>query len=104
MIQKYEIDGTAWVAITSAGESGSCWVSLESNNLLGACRIYHSSTAVPTLDDIELGYPVYIPKGTNTKVSFSADDTSDIYYAIVDNPLGSCTLIVDSVGPYTEGE
>jgi len=98
MIQKYEIDGTAWVAITSAGESGSCWVSLDSDGIVGTCRIFHSDTVVPDLDDIELGYPVYIPRGTNTKVSFSAGSTGDIYYAIVDNPLGSCNLIVDSAG------
>lgn len=96
-MQKYEINGAEWTAITEAGESGSCWVSLDSTGRLGTCRIYHSDTAAPTLDEIDLGYPVYIPKGTNTKVNFSADNSNDIYYAIVDNAEGECTLVVDSL-------
>lgn len=98
MIKKYTITNEDWTAITTAGESGSCWLSLDAQNINGICRMYHSDTEVPDEDFIELGYPVYIPRGSNQKVTFSADNSNDIYYAIMDKENSSTTLIVDAIG------
>ncbi len=56
MISHYDIDGSAWVQITNAGESGTCWL-VDNVEGDGNCRIYHSTTP-PSLDDKIYGYPV----------------------------------------------
>ena len=81
-IVKHTITDTAWVAITSAGQSGSAWFdeNTQDNGMSSDVRIVHGAT-VPTDEDIEKGKRVYVPEHNNDVVILSADNHLDIFYA-----------------------
>jgi len=83
MITPYTIDATAWTAISTAGQAGTCWV--ESVTCGGGkLRIYHSTLGVPALSVKDQGYPLWVPNKNFDAAQLEPDDANDIFYAIAD--------------------
>jgi len=90
----YTISGTAWTVITISGQTGTCWLNDPITN--GNCVIYHSSS-IPDTSKKVYGKKVYKSTKNNDVCIIDSDNTTDIYYAMVDNESGSGTIIVDVV-------
>ena len=94
MITQHEITGTAWVAISGAGESGTCWIeSATTGN--AKIRLYHSTLGVPDLSKKSHGYPIFMPNSNFDAVQLKADGVTDVYYAICDDVNTKVLLNVD---------
>lgn len=99
MITKYTITNTAWTAISSAGEQGSCWLSEDGEDFSGTVdiRVINSATGTPTDADLTLAKRVYKPNGNTDVLSISADSASDIFYARAKNSGDQAALLVDVI-------
>jgi hypothetical protein len=103
-LESYTInnDGT-WVQITSAGEGGSIWPSEEMDyrTTLGMdIRVWHTSEGTDPNTDSETALTqsrrLYPTRYDNSNIfSFSADGTSDIYWAYLAN--GAEVIVVADV-------
>jgi len=97
MIAQYSINSTAWTAITTAGDSGTCWLDEQDDGAAGDVdvRIWHGSA--PSDSDVTKGKRVYKPRGNNDMMVIGADDASDIYYARCATPGATATISVDAL-------
>lgn len=98
-IQQYTITGSAWTAITTAGQSGSCWLDAEDDGAKGQVdvRLFHSDAGEPAAAKVTEGYPVRRPVGNRDQVSITADNVSDIFYARCFSADAEAILTVDVV-------
>ena len=99
MITQYPLDSTAWVAISAAGQGGSCWLDEDNDGAGGRVevRLYHSDAGVPALAKATEGKQVYKPMGNKDTLPFTADNASDVYYAICVNPGDTAIISSDVV-------
>lgn len=99
MITKKEITGTAFIAITTAGQSGSCWLGHDDSDFEGTgdVRVYHADDGLPDVTKKAEGLRAYKPKGNGDVLLLSADNSSDIFYAICNDTDGKADLMVDVV-------
>lgn len=99
MITQKNITGTAWLAVTAAGKSGSCWLDEDDDGVGGVVdvRIYHSDAGEPAADKTTEGKRIYKPAANNDVCIISADNASDIYYAKCRNANDTAILTVDIV-------
>jgi len=95
MITQYSISSTGWTAITTAGDSGSCWLDEQNDGAAGDVdvRIWHGS--VPGDAEITKGKRVYRSNANNDIMTITADDASDVYYAICATAGSTATISVD---------
>ena len=85
------VSGIAWTPITTTGQSGSCW--LGTNIEKGSVMIDHST--VSGMDcSFSKAYPLYREYGA--KLSFTADNLADIYYARCIDGGTSVVISVDA--------
>lgn len=96
MITQYTITNSAWTAISTVGQSGTCWVekTLKGGNSL---RLYHSNIGVPGLDKITHGYPMWRPNKNFDAVQLVPDDSVDVFYAIAEGEGSEFLLTVDVI-------
>ncbi len=96
MIEPYSVYSTAWVAISTAGKSGSCWLNETNEGQAGTadCRIVHA-TSTPVGDELDYAKRVYKPSTNNDVMILTADSTSDIFYARCVNSGDAVVLIAD---------
>lgn len=99
-ITSYTITNSAWTAITTAGQEGSCWLSEDEDGQSavgkGDIRIFNTA-GVPTDADLLLGKRVYKPSGNTDVLTISADSGSDVFYARAKNSGDEAVLLVDVV-------
>ena len=87
MIKNYTVGNTP-VAITTAGQSGTCWLSeYENTDVSIDCRIFQNSTA-----NKELSKRLFTPKSNNDLMIISADNENTVFYAVV-NTIGKTAVI-----------
>jgi hypothetical protein len=89
----YSINGTAWTAITTAGQSGYCWLNQPASGG-GRCMIYHA-VSIPETSLVSYGRPLFLSTKNNDSLPINADTTSDIYYGMMSDVDGTATIIVD---------
>jgi len=88
----YNITGTEWTAISTVGQSGSCWLNKSPVN--GRCMVYHADS-VPNTNLVEYGKSCFVSTKNHDILTITADSTSDIFYAMMDAPTATATIIVD---------
>ena len=89
-----ELIGSAWGAITTAGQSGTCWIGEDKANR-GGVVLFHSTTGVPPGAKLAEGYKM--PNDRGNIVPITADGGTDVFYARCQNVDETATLIVDVV-------
>lgn len=96
MIVQTAIDSTDWVAITSAGDSGTVWLDEQDDGAAGQVevRLFHQDTK-PTAGDVTKGKRLFKPRGNDDVLEFAADNTTDILWAICANSGDTATVSVD---------
>lgn len=92
-ITQFDVVGSAWTAITSAGQSGTCWLKPDATR--GVIALFHSDSGVPSDDDLDSAYQMLDNK--HNIVSIVADNASDVFYARCTNDEDTEPLIVDVV-------
>jgi hypothetical protein len=90
MTTRYTIGNTP-VAITSAGQSGSCWLDEKGDTQSTEIFIYHSGKTVAD------GKRVYTSKSNTDLLTLSADSGTDFFYAVKTGSGVDGTLIVDVI-------
>lgn len=92
MITQYTITDSAWTAISTAGQSGTCWVDDDFDGCTTDpdIRIYHA-TSEPTSIAATVGKRVMRPKFNSDVLVLDADGTTDIFYARA--MKGKCGMI-----------
>ena len=96
MIVQKAITGTAWTALTTAGQSCSCWLDEQDDGAAGKVdvRIFHNTSA-PGDADVTKGKRLYKPLGNTDVTVFTADSISDVLYARCANAGDTATVSVD---------
>jgi hypothetical protein len=96
MIAQFTITSSAWVAISSAGQSGAAWLDegSELNNDSTDIRIVHSTSGAPPAADLSKGKRVMIPERNGDLLILSADTSLDIFYARAVNDSGLLSVDV----------
>lgn len=98
MIAQYSINATDWTAISAAGESGSCWLDEDDDGAGGQLdvRIYHAA-AKPAVNLATEGKRCWKSNGNDDVMLISADNASDIYWAICINAGATAIVSADVV-------
>ena len=99
MITQHTITASAWTAISTAGQSGSCWLDEDNDGAGGAVdvRIYHSAAGIPAAVKVTEGKRLHKPAGNDDIMLITADSESDIYYAKCANADDTAILSADMV-------
>lgn len=99
MITEYTITGTAWTAISTAGQSGSCWINEDNEGAVNKAdvRIYHTDAGTPAADKVDESKRLFTPKGNTDVLILSADSGTDIHYARCKNADDEAVILVDVV-------
>ena len=97
-ITQYSLTASAFTAISAAGESGTCWLDEDNDGAGGSVdvRIFHAAS-LPIPAKATEGKRVYKPRGNLDVVSITADDVSDIYYAICKDSGSTAVISVDVI-------
>ena len=97
-ITQYSLTATAFTAISAAGESGTCWLDEDNDGAGGTVdvRIVHAAS-LPAQAEATEGKRVYKPRGNFDVVVITADDVSDIYYAICKDSGSTAIMSVDVI-------
>jgi hypothetical protein len=98
VITQYALSNTDWTAISAAGQSGSCWLDEDDDGAGGHVdvRIYHAS-AKPAVAKATEGKRCWKSNGNDDVMLISADNASDIYWAICINEGATATISADVV-------
>ncbi|MCK5643712.1 MAG: hypothetical protein KAJ19_23125 [Gammaproteobacteria bacterium] len=98
MITDKNITGLAVLAITVAGESGSCWMNENNTGAAGQAdvRIYHTDAGAPSIATVRAsGKKLYKSNGNDDVMIISADNVADIHYAVCNNDDDTATIHPD---------
>lgn len=93
-ITKKKINSISWIAITSAGKSGSCWLG---KNIKGKGKVYinHSDSGSPPVKTF--GYPLSKPIDNNGMLKIGANNLDDIFYARCQESNNEVIIFVDVI-------
>lgn len=98
MITQKNITGSAWVALTTAGQNATCWLDEDNDGAGGQVdvRIFHSDSGSPGETLTTEGKRLFKSNDNNAMI-LSADNSSDIFYAKCRNSGDTAIISVDSV-------
>jgi hypothetical protein len=96
MISQFTLTSTAWTAISTAGQSGSCWLDEDGDGSTGSMnvRVTHAAS-LPATSEFTKAKRVYKPSGNADVLILTADGTTDIFYAMCKD--GTAIISADMV-------
>ena len=94
MITTKNISGTEWVAITTAGQQGTCWIN-ENREGGGGVYIAHSNTGDSPKGRV--GFRIYRPNDNTNVCIMGPDDSNDIFFARCVKVRDNVKILVDVI-------
>ena len=86
------VSGSAWTAITTNGQSGSCWLN---TNVVGYGNVAIDHSTASGID-CTIAKSLILHRDYGTRLSFTADYLADVFYARCIDPNGSVVLTIDA--------